>query len=163
MRVYGIIGYPLGHSFSKKYFTEKFVKEGIRDASYEVYPLKKIDDLKELLQNPQLCGFNITIPYKRSVLPYLDDRTNLPKNLHACNCIKINNGKLIGYNTDIIGFEKSLLPRLKNYHTNALILGNGGATEAVKFVLSKLNIAFKVVSRKLHDGSDLTYTDLDEK
>ncbi len=163
MRIYGIIGYPLGHSFSKKYFTEKFVKEGIGDATYEVFPLKKIDDLKELLQNPQLCGFNITIPYKQSVLSYLDDRTNLPKTLNACNCIKIDNGKLSGYNTDIIGFEKSILPQLKNYHTHALILGNGGATEAVKFVLTKLNIAFKVVSRKLRDGSDLTYADLNEK
>jgi shikimate dehydrogenase len=97
------------------------------------------------------------------VLVYLDDRSNLPATLSACNCIKITDGKLSGYNTDIIGFEKSLLPQLKNYHTHALILGNGGAAEAVKFVLNKLNIAFKVVSRKLHEGSDLTYADLDEK
>jgi shikimate dehydrogenase len=83
--------------------------------------------------------------------------------LRACNCIKIINGNLFGYNTDVIGFERSLLPQLKNYHTNALILGNGGAAEAVRFVLNKLNIAFKTVSRKLHDGSDLTYADLDER
>ncbi|MGG9960709.1 shikimate dehydrogenase family protein [Ferruginibacter sp. SUN106] len=164
MKIYGIIGFPLGHSFSKKYFTEKFVSEGIEGCSYEIFPLQSIEELKQMLaQNPGLKGFNITIPHKQSVLAYLDDRSNLPATLSACNCIKIADGKLSGYNTDIIGFERSLLPQLKNYHTHALILGNGGAAEAVKFVLSKLNIAFKVVSRKLHEGSDLTYTDLDEK
>lgn len=164
MKVYGIIGYPLGHSFSKKYFTTKFEKEGITGCSYEIFHLQTIDELRPLLlQHHELCGLNITIPHKQSVLAYLDDKTNLPGSLSACNCIKINNGKLIGYNTDVTGFEKSLLPQLKNYHTNALILGNGGAAEAVKFVLNKLKIAFKIVSRKLHDGSDLTYNDLNEE
>ncbi|GAB2825300.1 shikimate dehydrogenase family protein [Ferruginibacter profundus] len=164
MKVYGIIGYPLGHSFSKKYFTEKFIAEGIADCAYEVFPLQSIEELRPLLvKNPALCGLNITIPHKQSVLAYLDDRPHLPATLSACNCIRIKDGKLSGYNTDIIGFEKSLLPQLKNYHTHALILGNGGAAEAVKFVLNKLNIGFKVVSRKLHEGSDLTYADLDEK
>jgi len=164
MKVYGIIGYPLGHSFSKKYFTEKFAREGINDACYQVFPLKTISELKELIAlNPELCGLNVTIPHKQSVIVYLDDKTNLPGLMSACNCIKIRNGKLVGYNTDIIGFEKSLLPQLKNHHTHALILGNGGAAEAVKFVLNKLNIAFKIVSRKLHDGVDLTYADLNEE
>lgn len=164
MKLYGIIGYPLGHSFSKKYFTEKFEKEGIENTSYEVFPLQAIEELKTLLQqNPTLCGLNVTIPHKQSVLDFLDDTTHLPKDLHACNCIKIQDGKLTGYNTDIVGFEKSLLPLLKKYHTHALILGNGGAAEAVKFVLNKLNIVFKVVSRKLHEGSDLIYPDLNEE
>jgi shikimate dehydrogenase len=164
MKLYGIIGYPLGHSFSKKYFTEKFENEGITDTSYEVFPLEIIDGLKKLLlKRPELCGLNITIPHKQTVLSYLDDKENLPGELKACNCIKISNGKLIGYNTDVIGFEKSLLPQLKKHHTSALILGNGGAAEAVKFVLNKLNITFKVVSRKLHEGSDLTYTDLNKQ
>jgi shikimate dehydrogenase len=163
MRVYGIIGYPLGHSFSQKYFTEKFAKESITDCSYEMFPIQDIAELKNIIAgNPNLCGLNVTIPHKQSALALLDDSTNLPQGLNACNCIKINNGKLIGYNTDVTGFEQSLLPQLKSHHTSALILGNGGAAEAVKFVLHKLNIQYKVVSRKLHDGYDLTYADLNE-
>jgi len=163
MKVYGIIGYPLGHSFSKRYFTEKFLREGIADNSYESFPIKTIDELKEVItQNPDLCGINITIPHKQTILSQLDDTTKLPKGLSACNCIKIIKGKFIGYNTDVIAFEKTLLSRLKNYHTEALILGNGGAAEAVKFVLNKLNIRYKIVSRKLHDGAALTYADLSE-
>ena len=163
MKVYGLIGYPLGHSFSKKYFTEKFANEGIADCSYENFPIQTIDELKTLLsQNPQLCGLNITIPHKQVIFPFLNDRTNLPEGLTACNCIKIINEKLVGYNTDVTGFEKSLLSKLNGHHTNALILGNGGAAEAVKFVLNKLNINFKIVSRKLHNGSHLTYADLNE-
>lgn len=163
MKVYGLIGYPLGHSFSKKYFTEKFANEGIADCSYENFPIQTIDELKTVLsQNPQLCGLNITIPHKQVIFPFLNDRTNLPEGLTACNCIKIINEKLVGYNTDVTGFEKSLLSKLNGHHTNALILGNGGAAEAVKFVLNKLNINFKIVSRKLHNGSHLTYADLNE-
>ena len=163
MKVYGLIGYPLGHSFSKKYFTEKFANEGIADCSYENFPIQTINELKTLLsQNPQLCGLNITIPHKQVIFPFLNDRTNLPEGLTACNCIKIINEKLVGYNTDVTGFEKSLLSKLNGHHTNALILGNGGAAEAVKFVLNKLNINFKIVSRKLHNGSHLTYADLNE-
>ena len=164
MKVYGIIGYPLGHSFSQKYFTEKFLTEGIKDCSYKIFPIKSVDDLQDILiQNPDLNGFNITIPHKQSILSLLDDTTKLPQNLNACNCVKIVNGKFIGYNTDVIGFEETLLSQLKSHHTKALILGNGGAAEAVKFVLNKLNIAFKIVSRKLHDGSDLTYADITQR
>lgn len=161
MKVYGIIGYPLGHSFSQKYFTEKFIKEGITDCSYQVFPLQSVTGLKDLIAaNPQLRGLNITIPHKQTVLSLLDDNRQLPQQLHACNCIKIEAGKLTGFNTDVIGFEQSLLPQLKNHHTNALILGNGGAAEAVKFVLNKLSISFKIVSRKMHADADLIYTDL---
>ncbi len=164
MRGYGVIGYPLGHSFSKKYFTQKFIREGISDCSYEIFPIKTIEELKVVLtENPNLCGLNVTIPYKQSVLSFLADTANLPAGLGACNCIKIVKEKLIGFNTDIIGFEKSLLPQLKNYHSNALLLGNGGAAKAVKFVLNKLNINFKIVSRKLQDDVHLTYADLTEK
>ena len=164
MKCYGVIGYPLDHSFSKKYFTEKFKQEGITDCSYEMFPLKSIDELKDLLivQYPDLVGLNITIPHKRSVLHFLTDTTNIPTGLSACNCIKIIGKKIIGYNTDITGFENSLLPLLKTHHTHALILGNGGAAEAVKFVLKKLNISYQIVSRKIHEGSHLTYADLDE-
>jgi shikimate dehydrogenase len=163
MRVYGIIGYPLGHSFSQKYFTEKFVREGIADCSYQMFSLPDIAELKNIIANtPNLCGLNVTIPHKQSVLTFLDDTSKLPQGLQACNCIKISNGKLIGYNTDVIGFEQSLLPKLKPHHTHALILGNGGAAEAVKFVLQKLNINYKIVSRKLRNGSHLTYADVNE-
>jgi len=161
MKLYGVIGYPLAHSFSKKYFTQKFLEEGITGCSYEMFPLKTIDELKGLLQNPELCGLNITIPYKQLVLPYLTDKSKLP--LNACNCIKIDNGKITGYNTDVLGFEKSLLLQLKPHHRSALILGNGGAAEAVKFVLNKLNIAFKIVSRKSNIEDALSYDALDEK
>ena len=163
MKVYGLIGYPLGHSFSKKYFTKKFINEGIAGCSYENYPIQTIAELKTILvQNPNICGFNITIPHKQSVLSFLDDSSNLPEGLSACNCIKIVTGKLIGYNTDVTGFEKSLLLKLQDYHTKALILGNGGSAEAVKFVLKKQGIPFKIVSRKLHNDSHLSYADLNE-
>lgn len=161
MTKYGIIGFPLTHSFSQKYFTEKFHNEGITDCRYEMYPINAIREIKELLkQNPDLKGLNVTIPYKQSVLPYLDGCTKIPSGLKACNCIKITDGKMFGYNTDVIGFEKSFLPHLKNYHKSALILGNGGAAEAVKSVLQKLGIGYTIVSRKIREGSELAYTDL---
>jgi len=163
VRVFGIIGYPLGHSFSQKYFTEKFQREGIDDCKYESYAIKHIDELEQVLkQQPQLEGLNITIPHKQSVLSLLDDSTNIPFGLNACNCIRIVDGKLIGYNTDVIGFERSVSPQLNSHHTKALILGNGGAAEAVKFVLRQLNINYKIVSRKIHKDAELTYADLDE-
>ena len=163
MKIYGLIGYPLTHSFSQKYFTEKFNREEIGDCSYEVYPISSINELKDLIKkNPDLRGLNVTIPYKQSVLGHLSDINNIPHGLRACNCIRIKDGKTFGYNTDITGFERSLMTGLKNYHTSALILGNGGAAEAVKFVLQKLKIAYKIVSRKIHDDTELTYPDLNE-
>jgi shikimate dehydrogenase len=164
MRRYGLIGYPLGHSFSKRYFTEKFEREGLSDCSYELYPLQSITELPHLLKDhPDLRGLNVTVPYKKAVLPYLDSTEHLPKGLLACNCIKIENKKLIGYNTDYIGFEKSLVPLLQPHHKKALLLGQGGATESVAFVLKKLNIGYSIVSRNLHDKAKLTYSEIDEK
>lgn len=163
MRLFGLIGYPLSHSFSKKYFTEKFEKEGINGCSYELFPLKTIEGLRPLLENhPELEGLNVTIPYKQQVLSLLDER-RIPEELSACNCINIINGKLVGYNTDVTGFEKSLVPLLKTYHQRALVLGNGGATAAVVFVLKKLGITFDIVSRKRHNHSTLTYRDINKK
>ena len=129
---------------------------------YENFPIESIYDLKKVLkENPDIKGLNVTIPYKQIVIRHLDNFVNtLP--VRACNCIKIVNGKTIGYNTDIIGFEKSLLFHLQPFHKNALILGNGGASEAVQHVLKKVNIDFKIVSRKIHDGSQLIYEDLNE-
>lgn len=161
MKTYGLIGFPLTHSFSQQYFTEKFQREGITDCNYEVYPIQSVFELNDLIKNnPNLCGLNVTIPYKQLILHHLNSVKEIPFGLRACNCIKIKEGKTYGYNTDTTGFERSLLPHLKNYHNSALILGNGGAAEAVKFVFDKLNISYKIVSRKIHDGSELTYQDL---
>jgi shikimate dehydrogenase len=160
MRLFGLLGYPLSHSFSKKYFTEKFEKEGMTDCVYELFPLKTIGELTFILKNyPELEGLNVTIPYKKQVLSYLDS-TNIPAGLDACNCINIQGGRLTGYNTDITGFEKSLTPLLKSYHKKALVLGNGGATSAVIFVLQQLGIGFNIVSRVKHDGAAFIYSDL---
>lgn len=162
MRLFGLIGHSLSHSFSKKYFTEKFEKEEITECRYYLFPLKTIDDLPVLILNhPELEGLNVTIPYKTKVLPFLD-ATHIPGGLTACNCINISAGKLVGYNTDINGFEKSLKPLLKSYHKKALVLGNGGATAAVIYVLKKLRIEFDIVSRRRNTGSAFIYQEIDK-
>ena len=147
MRQFGLIGYPLGHSFSKKYFSEKFIKEEIWNTGYENYPIASISELSNILANPNLQGFNVTIPYKEQVLPFLDEQSEVVRNMGACNCVKIVNGKTIGYNTDVIGFQQSFQPLLQSHHQKALILGTGGASKAVQYVLTNLNIPFKLVSR----------------
>lgn len=163
MRLFGLIGYPLTHTFSKKYFTEKFEKEGLAECRYEVFPLSSIKEFPELLKkNPELEGINVTVPYKSQVLSFLTS-SSMPEGVNACNCIKIKDGKLIGYNTDIAGFEKSFFPQLKSHHKKALVLGNGGSAVAVQFVLKNLNIDFIIVSRELHTNSTATYRDIDEK
>ncbi|MEY3186832.1 MAG: hypothetical protein RL675_656, partial [Bacteroidota bacterium] len=134
MTKYGLIGYPLSHSFSKKYFTEKFERESIQDHEYELFPIGQISQLPSLLQTETtLKGLNVTIPYKEQVIPYLDELTEVVKEIQACNCIRILDGKLIGYNTDVIGFEKTLERKLSNHHQRALVLGTGGAAKAVYF------------------------------
>ncbi len=164
MKQYGIIGYPLAHSFSEKYFKEKFLREGITGCSYEIYPLKSVQELPALLQQyPELAGLNITIPYKQQVLPYLSDKNHIPAGVEACNCIKIKDEKLIGFNTDTIGFEYALIQQWKPEHSPALVLGNGGAAAAVKYVLQKLNIPFKTVGREIRNGVNITFDGLDEK
>lgn len=165
MRLFGLIGYPLDQSFSKKYFDEKFEKEGLTDCRFENFPIKSVDDLEQVIlrDNPELSGIAVTIPYKQLIISHLSSSENIPAGLNACNCIRVVDGKLIGYNTDYIGFEKSFTSLLKPHHTKALVLGNGGSTAAVIFVLKKLNIDFDIVSRNIHDTSTLTYNDLDEK
>jgi len=162
MRRFGLIGHPLTHSFSRKYFTEKFQREGRTDCVYENFPIPSLDELDKIIAaHPDLEGINVTIPYKKSVIPYLDSLAeSLP--VAACNCIRISHGIKVGYNTDIVGFEKSLVKGLMPWHRKALILGNGGATEAVRYVLEKLGIGYLVVSRQLHAGSSLVYSQLTE-
>ncbi|MEI6190225.1 MAG: shikimate dehydrogenase [Chitinophagia bacterium] len=147
MRKFGLIGYPLTHSFSEGYFANKFAQENIADAQYVNFPIDSIQKFLALWEDPLLAGLNITIPYKKEVLVYLNEMSEVVQQMQACNCIKKQNGKLIGYNTDVIGFEKSLQPFLKPHHQNALILGTGGAAAAVEYVLSQLGIHYVFVSR----------------
>jgi shikimate dehydrogenase len=149
MRLFGLIGYPLSHSFSKKFFTEKFERERISDCQYEAFSIPSITDLPELIKkHPQLEGLNVTIPYKEQVIAYLDEKSELVGKIHSCNCIKISNGKLTGYNTDVPAFDQTLKEKLLPHHKKALILGTGGAAKAVEYCLRRLKIAFKHVSRK---------------
>ena len=161
MKRYGLIGYPLTHSLSEQYFTQKFIQEGIKDCVYERFSMPSIDDLHEMLNSHlDLRGFNITIPYKKEVLAFLTERSKAVEEVGACNCVKIESGKLIGYNTDVIGFENSLIPFLKPIHNRALVLGTGGAALAIVYVLQKLGIEFSYVSRTATIGQ-FSYNDLD--
>jgi len=164
IKVYGLIGYPLSHSFSQKYFTEKFKKERIKNCRYELLPTRSIDEIQQCLKsNPPIKGLNVTVPYKQQVLRYLHSTVHIPEGIRACNCIKVEGKKLIGHNTDCIGFEKSLAPLLKPHHTKALVLGSGGAAEAVIYVLKKLKIQFAAVSRSPRQAAVLSYTQVTEK
>ncbi len=163
MKQFGLIGYPLSHSFSKGYFAEKFQKENIVDCQYDVYPLEKIEDFLELYNNHNnLVGLNVTIPYKQAVIPFLDELNEEAKAIGAVNTIKFIDGKKIGYNSDCYGFEISLLPLLKPHHKSALILGTGGASKAVEFVLKKLGIAFQYVSR-IKTENNLSYKEINQE
>ncbi|MEO7530294.1 MAG: shikimate dehydrogenase [Sediminibacterium sp.] len=154
MRRFGLLGYPLSHSFSQKYFTEKFVELGLTDCVYENFSLPNIDELNDVLQtHKDLSGFNITIPYKKQVLAFLHQSTDAVKAIGACNCIDIREGIFTGYNTDVIGFEQSLSPYVKPHHTKALVFGTGGASAAVVFVLKKLGIELQYVSRTASEES----------
>ncbi|MBS1610680.1 MAG: shikimate dehydrogenase [Bacteroidetes bacterium] len=149
MKVYGLIGYPLSHSFSKKYFTEKFEQLGLTDCRYENFSIASAKEIKHILaDNPSVLGLNVTIPHKESVVSLLTEKSDVVKKIGACNCIKIVGNKLSGFNTDVLGFEQTLLTKLQPHHKKALILGTGGAAKAVEFVFNKLSIAFKYVSRK---------------
>lgn len=148
MRQFGLIGYPLSHSFSQGFFSKKFLNENINDAQYENFPIPSIDEFNALWkQHPSLEGLNVTIPYKKEVIPFIQFPSSVVQKINACNCIRRFNNELYGYNTDVIGFEKSLLPLIKSHHTQAFILGTGGAAAAVEYVLQKLGIAYQLVSR----------------
>ena len=170
MKKLGLIGYPLSHSFSKKYFSNKFQEEGIKGYEYDLYPIENIEAFPKLLEDhPDLVGINVTIPYKEQVIPYLDAIHEEAHAIRAVNTIKIENGKLTGYNTDAYGFEKSVVDLLTNNGEEkllpvdqALVLGTGGASKAVLFILKKLNIHPQLVSRTKGKG-DLTYQEIDSK
>ena len=158
MRTLGLIGKDLSHSFSKNYFTKKFLSENITDAEYLNFELKNISDFKLLINKNNLSGLNVTIPYKESIIPFLDELSEAAKQIGAVNTIQFINNKLTGHNTDYIGFTETILPLLKK-ENNALILGNGGASKAIQFALNRLNIQYKIVSR----NTSFNYLDISKE
>jgi shikimate dehydrogenase len=160
---FGLIGMTVSHSFSKSFFDEKFFREGLRDYHYDLYELKEIKDLKKLLgDNPELCGLNVTIPYKEQVIQLLSDVDATAKRIGAVNVIKIKDGKLRGFNTDSDAFLESVEKWFPNeVGSKALILGTGGSSKAVQEALKKMNLPFQVVSRAKGKGI-VTYGDLEK-
>ncbi len=161
MKKYGLIGYPLSHSFSPAYFNDKFEREGI-DARYDAFPIATISDFENLIREHDFSGLNVTIPYKQDIIPYLDGLSDEASIIGAVNTIKFENGKMIGYNTDVDGFEKSLTDLVGDITqiTGAMVLGTGGASKAVSYVLNKYAIPYVMVSRS---KANFTYDDIDEQ
>jgi shikimate dehydrogenase len=156
MKQYGLIGYPLGHSFSKNYFEEKFIAENITNASFHLFPIEAISEFKNIIAtNKNLKGLAVTIPHKQAVMPHLHSISPEATAIGAVNCISIKNGITTGYNTDVVGFELSLKPLLQPQHTQALVLGTGGASKAVQYVLKKLHIPYIVVSRTKNEAENI--------
>ena len=156
MKTYGLIGYPLGHSFSKGYFTDFFGRECM-DAEYKNFEIPRIEALTDVLQSEAtLQGFNVTIPYKQQVFPYLDELDDAAQAIGAVNVVKVThrdgNTYLKGYNTDYIGFSNAIAPLLKKHHTHALILGTGGASKAVNYALQRMGLTTRLVSRTAREG-----------
>lgn len=167
MRLYGLIGYPLEHSYSPVYFNEKFGNLGIGDCEYRLFPLSNLESFKHLpLDYPDLCGLNITIPYKEAIMPFLDKLTAQANQIQAVNAIRIlrkgNNIEMLGHNTDAPAFLLSLLPHLESHHNKALIFGSGGAAKAVSYVLGMLRISYLIVSRQknISNNEMVSYSDL---
>ena len=159
MDKYGIIGFPLGHSFSKGFFTEKFARESI-DAQYLNFEIPDATMLKDVLrENPELRGLNVTLPHKQAVIPLLDELSDEAREIGAVNVIRIRDGRLKGFNSDIIGFSESIKPLLQPHHSKALILGTGGASRAIRVGLSRLGIEWTYVTRSPREGM-FAYSDL---
>ncbi len=160
--MYGLLGKSLGHSFSKDYFTEKFSKLNIND-TYQNIELDDISKISEFIHNHKnLKGFNVTVPYKESIIPYLNDLDETAREVGAVNTVKVyNDGKLKGFNTDVVGF-KAIISQLSviSKRGTALILGSGGASKAVQYVLRKENIAFKIASRNSNKSGVIGYNDI---
>lgn len=159
MKTYGLIGKNISYSFSRNYFNKKFLAEGIKNTQYINFDIDNLLELNHLF-NKKNNGFNVTIPYKETIIPYLDTLDTHAKKINAVNTIQIKNGIKKGYNTDWIGFKKSLQPLLKPHHTSALILGTGGASKAIKYALDQLQINHKTVSRF---DADFTYENLSKE
>jgi shikimate dehydrogenase len=171
MKTFGLIGYPLSHSFSQKYFTEKFTRLAITDSVYQLFPIENISSFPKLLeQTPTLVGLNVTIPYKEAILPYLTSLDESARHVGAVNAIRVSKNEdntpvLTGYNTDVYGFKQAIKPFLEAHHTKALILGTGGASKAVIQVLKEIGIDFIVASRNTNiNGNHTTigYTEINQ-
>jgi len=164
MKQFGLIGYPLSHSFSEKYFTEKFKNETIVNCQYTLFDIKNIEQFPSLIKNTSnnLIGLNVTIPYKETILPFLNQLDDISTQIGAVNTIKLKGGKLIGYNTDYYGFKQTLKPFINTHHQRALILGTGGASKAVHFVLQELNIDCLFVSRNPKNKNEISYEEVNE-
>lgn len=162
MQQFGIIGYPLGHSFSANLFNAKFQNEHI-DARYDLMPLNQIDECKKVFQIPNLVGLNVTIPYKQVIIPYLDELSDEANAIGAVNVIHVTNKngirRLKGYNTDVIGFRESIKPLLNPSHKSALVFGTGGASKAVAYGLKQLGVSVQLISRTKRPNT-LTYDEL---
>ncbi|WP_379963246.1 shikimate dehydrogenase family protein [Epilithonimonas sp. UC225_85] len=155
---FGLLGKNISYSFSKKYFEEKFRKLFLKDHSYSFFDIPEIEALNSITENPNLIGMNVTIPYKQAIIPFLDELSDEASQIGAVNCVSFKNGKKIGYNTDVFGFEKTLLINKKEHHKKALILGDGGAAKAVRYILEKHQIEHQTVSRK----SEINFENLSE-
>ena len=161
MKTFGLLGKNISYSFSRGYFTEKFNTLELTDYEYVNFDLPSIELLPSIL-NDNVLGFNVTIPYKEAVMEFLDAVSDEAKEIGAVNTVKVENGKLKGFNTDYVGFEESIKPLLKSHHKKALILGTGGASKAVKYVLERLKIQYRVVSRNPSKGQ-FSYNDITKK
>ena len=163
MRLFGLVGFPLIHSSSKSYFQQKFKIEKIQDCNYKNYIIEDLKNIRLRLKNKNLNGFNVTIPHKENIIPFLDKLSLEAKEIKAVNTVLIQNDKWVGYNTDWIGFYKSIKPILKPNQKKALILGSGGSSKAIIYALKKLNIKYEVISRKKEykNYNEITKRDLD--
>ena len=161
--LFGLLGKNISYSFSKTHFSKKFMDLQLTNHKYVNFDIENIEDFLEIVSKykKSLKGCNVTIPYKESIFNYLDEIDRTASEIGAVNTIKFSSdGKLVGYNTDVVGFEKSLIPLLKTHHTKALILGTGGASKAVAYVLKKIDIDYFKVSRNPKDNLVLTYADI---
>ena len=163
MKLYALIGHPLKHSFSRDLFTRKFEQEGL-DCRYQNYDIQSVERILDIIaEHPELCGFNVTYPYKEAIIPYLDEMDKTAMEIGAVNVVKLENGIKKGYNSDIYGFEKLLERAIANRDIDqALVLGTGGASKAVQYVLKHKDIPFSTVSRCAEKG-DFTYDTLNDE
>jgi len=168
MRLFGLIGFPLSHSFSAIYFEKKFAREHISDTHFRLFPIEEISKVLSLIHHQtDLQGFSVTIPYKTAILPFINFLDTEAEAVGAVNCVKIvrniSEVELTGYNTDVYGFRETLIPLLRPFHRKALVLGTGGAAKAVCFVLEQLGISFRLVSRIAKMNNALTYSEINEE
>lgn len=163
--LFGLVGKNISYSFSKEYFSKKFEELGLQDHQYVNFDIGTIAAFSEIIHQYKFClkGLNVTIPYKQDIFLYLDKVDKTAQKVGAVNTIRLTKkGRLKGYNTDVIGFERSIIPLLEEHHTHALILGTGGASKAVAYVLKKLGIKYRYVSRKPKKKKQISYSDIDK-